>query len=113
MLQAKLAVVLAVLMAGLVASAARWRVLWSVLWPTRAVALVLAAGALVLLATDQGGELAEGVADAGLWASACFLAATTGLGMCALVDRSSRALFLRERAGALPPARLLPSPRHR
>ena len=35
------------------------------------------------------------------------------LGTCALVDRSSRALFLRERCGALPAARLLPSPRHR
>ena len=44
---------------------------------------------------------------------AVFLAAGAGLGICMLVDRSSRALFLRERAGALPPARLLPSPRHR
>jgi hypothetical protein len=28
-----------------------------------------------------------------------------------LVDRNARALFLRERAGGLPPARLLPSPK--
>src|SRR5689334_693186 len=35
---------------------------------------------------------------------ACFSAALTGMGTCALVDRSSRALFLRERCGALPPA---------
>jgi hypothetical protein len=32
-----------------------------------------------------------------------------GAGACRLVDRSARALFLRERAGGLPPARLLPS----
>jgi hypothetical protein len=44
---------------------------------------------------------------------AVFLAAGTGVGTCMLVERSSRAVFLRERAGALPPARLLPSPRHR
>jgi len=30
-----------------------------------------------------------------------------------LVDRSARAMFLREQAGGLPAARLLPSPRHR
>lgn len=36
-----------------------------------------------------------------------------GAGACRLVDRNARALFLRERAGGLPPARLLPSPRHR
>jgi hypothetical protein len=32
-----------------------------------------------------------------------------GVGACRVVDRSARALFLRERAGGLPPARLLPS----
>jgi hypothetical protein len=32
-----------------------------------------------------------------------------GAGACRVVDRSARALFLRERAGGLPPARLLPS----
>lgn len=57
--------------------------------------------------------LAGAVGAAVLCFVAVFLAAGTGLGMCMLVDRSSRALFLRERAGALPPARLLPSPRHR
>ncbi|MDQ3369218.1 MAG: hypothetical protein M3680_27645 [Myxococcota bacterium] len=37
----------------------------------------------------------------------------TGAGACKVVDRTSRALFLRERAGGLPPARLLPAGRHR
>jgi hypothetical protein len=32
-----------------------------------------------------------------------------GAGACRVVDRSARALFLRERSGGLPPARLLPS----
>jgi hypothetical protein len=34
-----------------------------------------------------------------------------GAGACRVVDRGARAMFLRERAGGLPPARLLPSPR--
>ena len=57
--------------------------------------------------------IAGAVGAAVLCFVAVFLAAGAGLGTCRLVDRSSRALFLRERAGALPPARLLPSPRHR
>jgi hypothetical protein len=32
-----------------------------------------------------------------------------GVGACRVVDRSARAMFLRERSGGLPPARLLPS----
>lgn len=48
-----------------------------------------------------------------LCAFACAVAFGTGAGACRLVDRSARAMFLRERAGGLPPARLLPSPRHR
>jgi hypothetical protein len=47
----------------------------------------------------------------------CTVSSAVALGVgsaaCHLVDRSARALFLRERAGALPAARLLPSPRHR
>jgi hypothetical protein len=43
------------------------------------------------------------------------LAAGTGVGAgagaCKIVDRSARAMFLRERAGSLPMARLLPSGR--
>jgi hypothetical protein len=46
-------------------------------------------------------------------ALACGTAVGVGAGACRLVDRNARALFLRERAGGLPPARLLPSPRHR
>jgi len=57
--------------------------------------------------------LAGALGAAMLCVVAVFLAAGTGFGMCSLVDRSSRALFLRERCGAVPPARLLPSPRHR
>lgn len=46
-------------------------------------------------------------------ALACGITVGVGAGACRLVDRNSRALFLRERSGGLPPARLLPSPRHR
>jgi hypothetical protein len=42
---------------------------------------------------------------------ACALAVGTGAGACRLVDHTSRVMFLRERAGRLPPMRLLPSPR--
>jgi hypothetical protein len=44
---------------------------------------------------------------------ACVTAVGAGAGACRLVDRSSRAMFLREHSGGLPPARLLPSARHR
>ena len=43
----------------------------------------------------------------------CGTAVAAGAGACRFVDRSARAMFLRERAVGLPPARLLPSPRHR
>jgi hypothetical protein len=46
-----------------------------------------------------------------LCALACGTAVGVGAGACRVVDRSARAMFLRERAGGLPPARLLPSPR--
>ncbi len=52
----------------------------------------------------------------GLTAMAALTSLTTvaaSAGACRVVDRSARAMFLRERAGALPAARLLPSPRHR
>lgn len=42
---------------------------------------------------------------------ACAIAVATGAAACRLVDHSSRVMFLRERAGALPAARLLPSPK--
>jgi hypothetical protein len=48
-----------------------------------------------------------------LCAFAFSLAFSLGAGACRLVDHSSRMMFLRERAGTLPAARLLPAPRHR
>jgi hypothetical protein len=70
---------------------------------------LLTGGLLFGVLLPLGGALGAAI----LCLLACFSAAATGLGTCALVDRSSRALFLRERCGARPPARLLPSPRHR
>ena len=63
----------------------------------------------LLLPVSLGGMV--GVAFMATFALLTALGA--GAGACRLVDRSARALFLRERAGGLPPARLLPSPRHR
>ena len=49
-----------------------------------------------------------------LCAVACAAAFGAGTGACRLVDRSARAMFLRERSGGLPQARLLPArSRHR
>lgn len=39
----------------------------------------------------------------------CAVAVGAGAGACRLVDHSSRAMFLREKCGRLPAARLLPS----
>ena len=61
----------------------------------------------LLLPVSLGGLVGAGV-------MATFALATAlgaGAGACRVVDRSARAMFLRERAGSLPPARLLPSPR--
>jgi hypothetical protein len=63
----------------------------------------------VLLPISIGGAAGAAV----LCAIACATAVGTATGACRLVDRSARALFLRERGGGLPPAHLLPSPRHR
>src|SRR3954469_8728614 len=72
---------------------------------------ILAGGLLfgLLLPVSLGGLVGAVV----MCAFACGAAVGAGAGACSLVERSSRALFLRERAGALPAARLLPSPRHR
>lgn len=54
------------------------------------------------------------VGGAGAVLLAALVSGTTvaaGAGACRVVDRSARAMFLRERAGRLPPARLLPAPR--
>jgi hypothetical protein len=68
---------------------------------------ILAGGLLfgTLLPVTIGGALGAAIL--------CAVAAAAGTGTCALVDRSARALFLREHAGGLPAARLLPSPRGR
>ena len=72
---------------------------------------ILAGGLLfgLLLPVSIGGAIGAAV----MAALTCGTAVATGAGACRLVDRSARAMFLRERAGGLPPARLLPSPRHR
>ena len=55
-----------------------------------------------------------GVVGASVMATIALLTAVgAAAGACRVVDRSARAMFLRERSGGLPPARLLPSPRHR
>jgi hypothetical protein len=70
---------------------------------------ILAGGLLfgLLLPVWLGGVIGAAV----LCAVACAIAVAAGTGACRLVDRSARALFLRERGGGLPAARLLPSPR--
>jgi hypothetical protein len=74
-------------------------------------AALFTGGALfaLLLPVSLGG-LVGGVI---MCAIACGSAVGAGAGTCSLVERSARAMFLRERAAGLPPARLLPSPRHR
>jgi len=92
---------------------------WAAEAPTRRAAKVifappaaiLAGGLLfgLLLPVSLGGAFGAIV----MAALACGTSVATGAGACRLVDRSARAMFLRERAGGLPAARLLPSPRHR
>ncbi len=66
---------------------------------------VLAGGLLfgLLLPIAIGGVIGATV----MAAIACGTGAGAGVGACRIVDRSARALFLRERAGGLPAARLL------
>jgi hypothetical protein len=72
---------------------------------------ILAGGMLfgLLLPVSIGGAIGAVI----MCAIACSIAVGAGAGACRLVDRSARALFLRERAGALPAARLLTTSRHR
>ena len=92
---------------------------WSDEAPTRRAAkmifvppIAIFAGGLLfglLLPVSLGG-----VVGAGVMVTLAFATALgTGAGACRVVDRSARALFLRERSGGLPAARLLPAPRHR
>jgi hypothetical protein len=72
---------------------------------------ILSGGLLfgLLLPVSLGGAIGAAV----MCAVACVLAVAAGAGTCRLVDHSARTMFLRERAGGLPSARLLSSPRHR
>ena len=72
---------------------------------------ILSGGLLfgLLLPVSIGGAIGAAL----LCALACMTGISAGTGACRLVDRSARAMFLRERGGGRPPARLLPSPRHR
>jgi hypothetical protein len=72
---------------------------------------MLAGGLLfgLLLPVSIGGAVGAAI----LCAFACGTGVAAGTGACHLVDHSARAMFLRERAGGLPAARVLPSPRHR
>lgn len=62
----------------------------------------------LLLPISIGGAIGATV----MAAFACGTAVATGAGACKLVDRSARAMFLRERGGSLPAARLLPARHH-
>lgn len=74
--------------------------------------LAIFAGGLLfalLLPVSLGGAIGAAV----MCTLACLTALAAGAGVCRLVDGSARAMFLREHSSTLPPARLLPSPRHR
>src|SRR5215813_11700220 len=64
---------------------------------------ILSGGLLfgLLLPVSLGGAVGAAV----MCAIACGTAVGAGAGACRLVDRSARAMFLRERAGGLPAAR--------
>jgi len=72
---------------------------------------ILSGGLLfgLLLPVSLGGAIGAVI----MCAIACGTAVGAGAGACQLVERSARAMFLREHAGRLPAARLLSSPRHR
>ena len=72
---------------------------------------ILAGGLLfgLLLPVSIGGAIGAAI----MCTLACGTAVGAGAGACKVVDRSARAMFLRERGGELPAARLLPAPRHR
>src|SRR5262245_7287399 len=72
---------------------------------------ILAGGLLfgLLLPVSLGGAVGAAI----MCALVCGTAVGVGAGACRLVDHTARVMFLRERAGGLPAARLLPSPRHR
>lgn len=84
--------------------------------PTRRAAKVIFAPPIAILA----GGLVFGLllpvsftafGAAIMCAFVCAITVGAGAAACRLVDHSSRVMFLRERAGALPPARLLAPPK--
>ena len=89
---------------------------WQQEAPTRRAAKVIFAPPIALLA---GGllfglllPLSVGAIAATIMCTVvCAIAVGAGAGACRLVDHGSRIMFLRERAGALPPARLLSAPK--
>ena len=80
----------------------------------RAVKLIFAApvglfcGGMLFALISIGGAIGAAITCA----IACFAAVGAGAGVCSLVDRTSRAMFLREKSPGLPAARLLPPGRH-
>ena len=80
----------------------------------RAVKLIFAApvglfcGGILFALLSFGGALGAAITCA----IACFAAVGAGAGVCSLVDKSARAMFLREKSPGLPAARLLPPGRH-
>ncbi len=84
--------------------------------PTRRAAKMIFAPSIALLAGGVVFGLLLPVSFTAFGAAimcalVCGITVGAGAGACRLLDHSSRVLFLRERAGALPPARLLPSPK--
>ena len=90
---------------------------WEEEAPTRRGAKMIFAPALALLAGGVVFGVLLPVSFGGAFGAAlmCALASTaaygTGAAACRFVDRTARGLFLRERAKALPMARLLPGRR--
>ncbi len=90
---------------------------WQAEAPTRRAAklifvppvAILTGGLLLglLMPVTIGGAVGAAI----LCAIACVIAVLTGAGTSRLLEQSSRAMFLRERAGQLPTMRLLPAPR--
>ncbi|HEY5921931.1 MAG TPA: hypothetical protein VIV11_09690 [Kofleriaceae bacterium] len=89
---------------------------WKEEAPTRRAAKMIFAPPIAILA---GGLLFglllpvsfSAIGAAIMCALVCGIAVGAGAGTCRLVDHSSRVMFLRERAGGLPPARLLSAPK--
>lgn len=84
--------------------------------PTRRAAKMIFAPSIALLAGGVVFGLLLPVSFTAFGAAimcalVCGITVGAGAGACRLLDHSSRVMFLRERAGALPPARLLPSPK--